>query len=207
MIIPAGLIAVVRAESMNECRTIAHGLIMAGVPTIELTMTSPDTLTILKEFASSDAVLGCGTVLDHDTCKACINAGARFIVSPVTDLAVLDAARRAGVPYVGGAATPCEVWESMRVGVDAVKLFPIGLLGGSKYLRTLREPFPALRAVVSGGIDPSDFGAYISAGAHAICIGGGVIDRPAARAGDVDSVAYHAQRVLLEIDKVKRITT
>ena len=202
--VPAGVIAVVRAASPGECRTIVRGLVRAAVPAIELTMTVPDAVTIIGEFAdggvaASRTVLGAGTVLDPAACAACVAAGATFIVSPVTEPGVLEQAHRRGVPYIGGALTPTEVLASMRAGSDAVKLFPVGAVGGVGYLRALREPLPALRAVVSGGITAGEAGGYLAAGAHAVCLGGALIDREAARRGDVDAVAIRARRVLEEI--------
>jgi 2-dehydro-3-deoxyphosphogluconate aldolase/(4S)-4-hydroxy-2-oxoglutarate aldolase len=199
--VPTGLIAVVRAAGTNECRTIVRGLIAAGVPTIEVTMTVPEALRVIEEFAAQDAAIGAGTVLDPEGCRACIDAGAAFVVSPATDAAVLDVAREAGVPYVGGALTPSEVVASLRAGVDAVKIFPIGLVGGPAYLRALREPFPELRAVVSGGVGPSDVEAYQAAGSHAICMGGALIDRRAALLGDHTMVARHAREVVATIER------
>lgn len=195
--VPDGVIAVVRAASAAECRTIVRGLIGAGVPAIELTMTVPDAVSLIGSFSGS--VVGAGTVLDPATCAACVSAGARFIVSPVTDLSVLDEAHRHGVPYVGGALTPTEVLASMRAGADAVKIFPIGAVGGAGYLRALREPLPGLRAVVSGGIAAGEVGGYRAAGAHAVCLGGALIDREAARNGDVGAVEAWARRVMHEI--------
>jgi 2-dehydro-3-deoxyphosphogluconate aldolase/(4S)-4-hydroxy-2-oxoglutarate aldolase len=87
----------------------------------------------------------------------------------------------------------------MRAGSDAVKLFPVGSVGGAGYLRALREPLPGLRAVVSGGIAAAEVPGYLAAGAHAVCLGGALIDRAAARRGDVDAVATHTRRVLDEI--------
>jgi 2-dehydro-3-deoxyphosphogluconate aldolase/(4S)-4-hydroxy-2-oxoglutarate aldolase len=197
--VPSGLIAVVRAASAQECRTIVRGLVQAGVPAIEVTMTVPDALTVLSEFAATEVVLGAGTVLDPEACQASVAAGASFIVSPVTDIAVLAQAHQCGVPYVGGALTPTEVVASMRAGSDAVKLFPIGAVGGLSYLRALRQPLPDLRAVVSGSMTPADAGAYLAAGAHAACMGSGLIDREAARAGDGDAVAAKARLVLREV--------
>jgi 2-dehydro-3-deoxyphosphogluconate aldolase/(4S)-4-hydroxy-2-oxoglutarate aldolase len=144
-------------------------------------------------------VLGAGTVLDPEACSDCAAAGAAFIVSPVTDPAVLARAHDRGVPYVGGALTPTEVLASMRAGSDAVKLFPVGSAGGAGYLRALREPLPGLRAVVSGGIAAAEVPGYLAAGAHAVCLGGALIDRAAAGRGDADAVAAHATRVLDEI--------
>ena len=201
--VPAGVIAVVRAPTAGQARAIVRGLILAAVPVVELTMTVPGAVRIIAEFAASalsrGTVLGAGTVLDPEACSACAAAGAAFIVSPVTDPAVLARAHDRGVPYVGGALTPTEVLASMRAGSDAVKLFPVGSVGGAGYLRALREPLPGLRAVVSGGIAAAEVPGYLAAGAHAVCLGGALIDRAAARRGDVDAVAAHARRVLDEI--------
>lgn len=195
--VPGGVIAVVRASAAAEGRTIVRGLIEAAVPAIELTMTVPGAVDILGSFmAGTGTVLGAGTVLDPQECADCVAAGARFIVSPVTEAGVLERAHRSGVPYVGGALTPTEVVASMRVGCDAVKLFPIGAVGGVSYLRALREPLPGLRAVVSGGIAADAAAGYLAAGAHAVCLGGALIDRDAARRGDAAGVAAHARRVM-----------
>jgi 2-dehydro-3-deoxyphosphogluconate aldolase / (4S)-4-hydroxy-2-oxoglutarate aldolase len=199
------VIAVVRAASAQECRTVLRGLIRAEVPAVELTMTVPDAVTLIREFAAylADAragtVLGAGTVLDSAQCAACVEAGARFVVSPVTDVSVLEEAHRRGVAYVGGALTPTEVLASMRAGADATKLFPVGSVGGAEYLRALREPLPELRAVVSGGIPADEIAGYFAAGAHAVCLGGALIDRQAARRGDATAVETRARRVMDQI--------
>jgi 2-dehydro-3-deoxyphosphogluconate aldolase/(4S)-4-hydroxy-2-oxoglutarate aldolase len=200
--VPAGVIAVVRAATAAECRTIVGGLIEAAVPAIEVAMTVPDAVRIIGEFAGAGAILGAGTVVDPATCAACADAGASFIVSPVTDADVLDQARQCGVPYVGGALTPTEVLASMRAGSDAVKIFPIGSVGGASYLRALREPLPGLRAVVSGGIGAGEASGYLAAGAHAVCLGGALIDREAARRGDAGAVQTWARRIMHEITEV-----
>ncbi len=224
--VPGGVIAVVRAASAAEARTIVHGLFLAAVPAVELTLTVPDAVQVIGEFVASGSVssgsvssgsvssgsvssgsvsgtvLGAGTVLDPAEAAACAAAGARFLVSPVTDAAVLAEAHRCGVPYVGGALTPTEVLASMRAGADAVKLFPVGSMGGAGYLRALREPLPGLRAVVSGGIAAGEVRDYLAAGAHAVCLGGALIDREAARRGDVDAVAAWARAALGRISAV-----
>ena len=209
--VPGGVIAVVRAASAAEARTIVRGLVRAGMPAVELTLTVPDAVQVIAEFAESGSVssgsvsgtvLGAGTVLDPAEAAACAAAGARFLVSPVTDAAVLAEAHRCGVPYVGGALTPTEVLASMRAGADAVKLFPVGSMGGAGYLRTLREPLAGLRAVVSGGIAAGEVRDYLAAGAHAVCLGGALIDREAARRGDVDAVAAWARAALDRISAV-----
>jgi 2-dehydro-3-deoxyphosphogluconate aldolase / (4S)-4-hydroxy-2-oxoglutarate aldolase len=203
-LVPAKLIAVVRAATAAEGRTIVHGLVRAAVPAVELTMTVPDAVAIIGEFAGlaargSGSALGAGTVLDPRDCAACADAGATFIVSPVTDLDVLGEAHRRGVAYIGGALTPTEVLASMRAGSDAVKIFPVGAVGGPAYLQALREPLPALRAVVSGGIAAAQASAYREAGAYAVCLGGALIDREAACRGDIEAVAARARQVMDEM--------
>ncbi len=196
------LIAVVRSASPLECRTIVRGLVEAGVPGIEITMTVPDGVQLIREFAPEPVVLGAGTVLDVATAEACVHAGAAFLVSPVSDAEVVGAAHDAGVPYVGGALTPTEIHASLRMGCDAVKIFPIGSIGGARYLETVREPLPELRAVVSGGVEPGDATAYFRAGAVALCMGGALIDRAAARRGDAKAVADKAAEALAAIGEV-----
>ena len=210
-VVPAGVIAVVRAASVDECRALVRGLIQAEVPAIELTLTVPDAVALIREFvtylagARAGTVLGAGTVLDSAQCAACAEAGARFIVSPVTDVSVLEEAHRRGAAYVGGALTPTEVLASMRAGADATKLFPIGSVGGAEYLRALREPLPELRAVVSGGISADEASGYFATGAHAVCLGGALIDRDAARRGDVTAVEAKARRVMGQLARGKNL--
>src|SRR5580698_986515 len=201
-VVPAGVIAVVRAATAAQARAIVHGLVRAAVPAIELTLTVPGALTILAEAARAVARPGSGTVLGRRACQEAVAAGARFVVSPVTDPPVLEQAHRDGVPYVGGALTPTEVLASMRAGADAVKLFPVGSVGGAAYLRALREPLPGLRAVVSGGIGAADAQGYLAAGAHAVCLGGALIDRAAASRGDVGAVAARARQGLAQVREV-----
>lgn len=193
------LIAVVRAAAAAECLTIVEGLVEAGVPGIEVTMTVPGAVEALAALGDVGATIGAGTVLDVEVARACIEAGARFIVSPVTEASVLAEAHGRGVPYVGGALSPSEIDRAGRAGCDAVKIFPISAVGGVDYLRAVREPLPGIRAVVSGGVRAADIDSYFSAGAVAVCLGGALIDRQAARAGDVAGVAARAAQVLASI--------
>lgn len=194
-----GLIGVIRTQSTDECRTIVRGLLEGGVQWIEITMTVPDALRVVEEFASG-AQIGVGTILDVVTCQRALDAGARFLVSPVTNAEVAGLAQAAQLPYVPGALTPNEVHTAMELGATAVKLFPADVLGGPAYVRTLREPFPDLRAVISGGVQASDFAPYIAAGAEGFCLGSAVIDREAAARGDIAGVALKARAVQAAYD-------
>jgi 2-dehydro-3-deoxyphosphogluconate aldolase/(4S)-4-hydroxy-2-oxoglutarate aldolase len=109
---------------------------------------------------------------------------------------VLAVTHELGVEYVAGALTPNEIYQTVQLGADAVKIFPIGPVGGVTYLKAILEPLPGIRAVVSGGVGVADVEAYRSAGAHSICLGGAFVDRVAARAGDVAGVRRHALKVM-----------
>jgi 2-dehydro-3-deoxyphosphogluconate aldolase/(4S)-4-hydroxy-2-oxoglutarate aldolase len=140
--------------------------------------------------------VGAGTVLGVDQARRCIAAGAGYLVSPCTDLAVLEVAVSEGVPLVSGAATPTEIQRAHLAGAAAVKLFPINLLGGVAFVRAVREPMPEPRLVVSGGVTVEQLADLFAVGVHAACLGREIIDGDAAAAGDVDAVAAQASRVL-----------
>jgi 2-dehydro-3-deoxyphosphogluconate aldolase/(4S)-4-hydroxy-2-oxoglutarate aldolase len=197
------LIAVVRGDTADECRVLIRGVIAAGIEGVEITMTIPGGVDLIEEFASLDVVVGAGTVLDARAAADCVAAGARFVVSPVSDEDAARVVHDAARPYVGGALTPTEIVESLRIGCDAVKIFPIGAVGGPGYLRTVREPFPELRAVVSGGVVPADVAEYRRAGAASICMGGALLDRDAGRRGDVEAVTAKAAAVLSQLEEAR----
>jgi 2-dehydro-3-deoxyphosphogluconate aldolase / (4S)-4-hydroxy-2-oxoglutarate aldolase len=194
--VPTGIIAVVRAPSLEQGRIIVAGLARAGVDAIEITMTVPNAIDLIEEFRDLDTVIGAGTILTVAQCRDALAAGATFIVAPSTNLEVLSVAHAADAAYIGGALTPNEVEATERAGSDAVKIFPIATVGGPDYLKALREPYPELRAVVSGGVTVADIPKYVSAGAYAICLGGAIIDRDAAARSDIDGVAQRASEIL-----------
>jgi 2-dehydro-3-deoxyphosphogluconate aldolase/(4S)-4-hydroxy-2-oxoglutarate aldolase len=125
-----------------------------------------------------------------------IDAGASFIVSPVLDEGVLAAAARCAIPAIPGALTPNEILQAHRAGAAAVKVFPIGSVGGVAYIRSINEPFTDIPLVVSGGIQIADVSAYLAAGCRAVCLGGALIDRAAAKAGDIGTVTAYARAIL-----------
>jgi len=194
---PAGILAVIRADTAAAAYTIGLGLAEAGVDGVEITFTVPDALGVIERLAREAACpVGAGTVLGEDDARAAIERGATFVVSPDLRPAVVVAARAGGAASVPGALTPGEVGRCLDAGADAVKIFPVGALGGPAYIRTLSEPFPGVDWVVSGGISPEQIAEYRSVGVRAICMGGALIDRGAAAAGDVAAVARHGRAVL-----------
>lgn len=196
-LVPTGILGVIRAPAPEIALTIATGLARAGVDAVEITFTVPDAAAVIADFApSADIPVGAGTVRSVADCEAAIAAGATFVVSPDFDRQVLETAHRLGAAAVPGALTPSEVGRCIDAGADAVKVFPVGAVGGPRYIRTLNEPFPGVRWVVSGGVTPRDVAAYLEAGTHTVCMGGALIDAAAAEQGDVSAVQRHAADVL-----------
>ena len=190
-----GLIAVVRQSSAEAGRFVARSFLEAGLDLVEVTLTTPGALDLISEFEGSGARLGAGTVLDADQARACLAAGASFLVSPVLDVDVAAIARDEGVDYVPGATTPGEVHAALRQGAEVVKVFPVDVMGGADYIRTLRAPFPQLRTVVSGGVDVADFAEYLAAGAEGICVGAELLDSVALEEHDLQRQVAHVARV------------
>lgn len=197
---PDGVILVVRAASEDEALTICRGVAAAGLTTIEVTRTVPGATKVLRALAVDRTLtLGAGTVREPDDVDRMVDAGATFIVSPVANPAVIDRADRLDVTMVAGGLTPTEVEAAWKLGVAAVKIFPVGSVGGVSYVRAIREPLPDVELIVSGGIDPLDVGSYRSVGCRSVCLGGSLVDREAARRLDIEGVRRHAATVVQSI--------
>ena len=195
--VPSGVIAVIRAATTEEAWIAVRGLADAGVDAIEITFTVPDAPALIERASRALGIpVGAGTVRTSGQCAAAVAAGAAFVVSPGFTAEVVSKAHDLDVPVVPGALTPTEVERCVAAGAEAVKIFPIDAVGGAGYLKSLSEPYPGVRWVASGGISPDLVPAFRAAGAHAVCMGGALIDRMAARAGDVAGVAAVAKERL-----------
>lgn len=173
-----GLIAVVRARAANQVLPLADALLAGGIRAIEITMTTPDAISCIREavrhFAGSPALIGVGTVLDPDTCKRTIDAGAEFIVSPIVRPELLPAAQAAGRPVMLGAYSPTEAQTVHQSGADFVKLFPADTLGPA-YIKALRAPLPHLKIVPTGGVTLENVAEFFKAGCPAVGVGSSLI--------------------------------
>jgi 2-dehydro-3-deoxyphosphogluconate aldolase/(4S)-4-hydroxy-2-oxoglutarate aldolase len=187
------VVAVVRATRVADPAGLAKTLAEAGIRCVEFTFTIADVLETIEAAASSGALVGAGTVLDAGQARRAIEAGARFVVSPTLEPALVEAAR--GIPVFLGAFTPTEVMAAHRAGATAVKLFP-ARLGGPSYLRDLRGPFPGISFVPSGGIDQSNALGFLEAGAVAVYAGSSLVPAEAVATGDHDEIARGARAFL-----------
>ncbi len=182
-----GIVPVIRAESAAQARAACEAVCDGGVPIVEITMTVPGAIGVIAELARTvgDQVLvGAGTVLDADTALRCVDAGARFLVSPGFDAATVDFARNNGVLTMAGALTPTEVITAWKRGADFVKVFPCGAVGGPKYIKALKGPLPQIPMVPTGGVNLQTAAEFIAAGAEALGIGGELISAEFLRAGN-----------------------
>jgi len=189
----ARLLVVVRAGRAEECPPVVDALVDAGIRSIELTLTTPGIMTALPDLiARYDGVadLGVGTITACDEVDAAVAAGARYLVTPISDAALVEHAVATGVPVVPGGLTPTELHGSWRAGAAAVKVFPAGQVTPG-YVADLRGPFPDIQVVPSGGIDLEGARAWLRAGAAAVSVGGPLLG-DAFRGGDLDALRGRA---------------
>lgn len=201
----AKLIVVVRAADAADYDRVLDALIGAGIRSVELTLTTPGTIDrlpkLLAQFGDA-ADIGVGTVIDGQQVTAAVEAGAHYLVTPITAPDLVDAANRAGVPIVPGGLTPTELLAAWRAGAAAVKIFPAGLVGPG-YLKDLRGPFPDMTAVPSGGVDLEGAAAWLRAGAAAVSVGGPLLG-DALRGGDLGALR---DRAMAFVATCERVTT
>ncbi len=202
----AGVIPVVRARSAEEAFAVVEAIRTGGVPILEITMTVPGAVEVIGRLAErygDEVVLGAGTVLDPETARACILAGARFVVSPSLNLATIEMCRRYSVAVMPGALTPTEVVTAWQAGADAVKVFPCSAVGGASYLKALKAPLPQIDLVPTGGVSQATAAEFIRAGAWALGVGADLVDLKAIRAGTPEKVT-EAAKAYIEIVKQAR---
>ena len=191
-----GLIPVIRARSADEAAQAVDAIQAGGVGVLEITMTVPGAVELIREVArrASDALVGAGTVLDPETAKRCIEAGARFVVSPALNLDTVATCREAGIAVIPGALSPTEVVTAWRAGADLVKVFPAGAVGGPSYIKALKAPLPQIELVPTGGVNLKTAGDFIRAGAAALGVGGDLVDLAALRRGEASVLTERARQ-------------
>ena len=184
-ILDCGLVAVVRADSGALLAGVVKALAEGGVTAAEITFTVPDALEVIRQVrkeVGDSVVLGAGTVLDPETARAALLAGAEYIVSPTVNVDVIRLCRRYDKVVMPGALSPTEVLAAWEAGADIVKIFPADL-GGPPYLKALRGPLPQIRMMPTGGVDLNTAEAFLSAGACCLGVGGSLVEPGAVAAG------------------------
>ena len=170
-ILEIGVMPVVRACSAAEARLAAQAVCDGGIPIVEITMTVPGAIEVIRELrksAASGVLIGAGTVLDAEAARRCLDAGAEFLVSPGLDIPTVEFAARARHAHAGRRSDATEVITAWNAGSDLVKVFPCGQVGGAKYIKSLKGPFPQIPLVPTGGVNLNTAAEFIEAGAAAL---------------------------------------
>lgn len=194
-----GIVPVLRATSAEQAMTIADAIVAGGVTALEITMTVPGAIQVIEQLVKHQGdklLIGAGTVLDAETARACILAGAQFVVSPALNVHTIELCRRYSVPVMPGALTPTEVVTAWQAGADVVKVFPCSALGGAKYLKALHGPLPQIQLIPTGGVSLSTAEDFLKAGAFALGVGSDLVDAKAASEGRVQVITENARKYI-----------
>jgi len=200
-----GIIPAVRLESEAEAFFAAEAISGSGIPIVEVTMTSPGAIRVIAQLTKfgSDMIVGAGTVLDVETARQCLDAGAVFITSTGFDPEIVAFAASNGIAMLPGALTPSEVMAAWKAGCDFVKVFPCAPVGGPEYIRALKAPFPQIPLIASGGVNQKNAADYILAGAAALGIGQHLIHRNAIKRRQRERIHELARRYKTMLDEAR----
>jgi 2-dehydro-3-deoxyphosphogluconate aldolase/(4S)-4-hydroxy-2-oxoglutarate aldolase len=201
-----GVVPVLRTLSPSEATDIAEILFDAGLGVVEVPLTVPCATAVIRRLQErfGDALLvGAGTVLGSGLAQTCIEAGARFVVSPAFDLGTVRVCQEQGVPVFPGALTPTEILTAWQAGADMVKVFPASAVGGPSYLRAIKAPLPFVELLPTGGVSLETAGDFIRAGASALGVGNDLVDVPALRGGRRALIADRAERYLRAVAEAR----
>ncbi|MFH1742324.1 MAG: bifunctional 2-keto-4-hydroxyglutarate aldolase/2-keto-3-deoxy-6-phosphogluconate aldolase [bacterium] len=204
-IIDCGVVAVIRADRSDELMQVAHALVKGGIVTLEVTMTTPGAVDVIKAVATElrdKVIIGAGTVLDPETARAVILAGAEFIVAPTVNPATIALCRRYSKVVIPGAFTPTEILTAWECGADIVKVFPATAVG-PKYLKDIKGPLPQIRLSPTGGVSLENAGEFIKCGACCIAVGGNLVSKKALANKDWDSITEAARQFIEEVKKAR----
>jgi 2-dehydro-3-deoxyphosphogluconate aldolase/(4S)-4-hydroxy-2-oxoglutarate aldolase len=200
-----GVVAVIRLQDGSKLRAVVNALARGGITALEVTMTVPRAIELIAEIAPSlppGFLLGAGTVVDPDTARAAVKAGARYIVSPVFRPAVVEAAHAAGAAAMPGCFSPTEILAAWDAGADVVKVFPATALGPG-YFKDLKGPMPHVRLMPTGGVSLENAAEWIRAGAVAVGVGGALVDPKLVAAGDFAGITERARRFVERVRQAR----
>ena len=205
-LIDLGIVPIVRTDSADAAIRAMQAVYRGGIRAAEITMTVPGAIKALEKLADEFGdrmILGAGTVLDPETARACMLAGAEFFVTPALNLKTIEMARRYSKVIMPGALTPTEILAAWEAGADAVKVFPCGAMGGSKYIKAVKAPFPHIELVPTGGVNLDTTADFLRAGACAVGVGSELIDAATIKAGTFEVFEERARQFLAVIQKTR----
>lgn len=205
LLLDSGVIGVVRAESSEKLLKVARAIKKGGVSCIEIAMTTPNALSVIEEVSEGldEVLIGAGTVLDAETARLAILAGAEYLVSPTTNLGMIEMARRYDKLVAPGAFTPTEVMEAWEAGADIVKIFPASRLG-PKFISDVKAPLPQVSLMPTGGVSKENAVDFISAGADVVCVGSALLDKEAMANENYDALTQNARELVQAVEKGRK---
>ncbi len=194
-----GIVPVVRAATVEDATRAVEAICKGGILIVEITMTVPNATSVIRHVMreyGSTTLIGAGTVTTGEQAEQCIHAGAEFIVSPGLSIPVLLAAQACGKLAIPGALSPTELMHAQDNGAKLIKIFPCGNVGGPKYLRSLKAPFPNAALIPTGGVNASNAADYISAGAFALGVGADLVNADDLRNGNLAKITQAARELV-----------
>ncbi len=197
-----GIVGIIRANNSNELIEAAEAIQTGGINVIEITMTIPDALRVITEVSTrfgNTVLIGVGSVLDSETARTAMLAGAEFVVSPVTKPEVIEICNRYGKVVIPGAFTPTEILTAWELGADYVKVFPSTVMGPS-YIKDIKAPLPQIPLIPTGGINPENAAEYMSAGAAALGVGSFLVSRSLIEARDFNELTVRAKKLAIAVN-------
>jgi 2-dehydro-3-deoxyphosphogluconate aldolase/(4S)-4-hydroxy-2-oxoglutarate aldolase len=203
-----GIIPVVRAASVEEANRAVEAICAGGIPVVEITMTVPNAITVIRELMQrrgGDVLIGAGTVTNAEQAESCVRAGAQFLVSPGLSTSVLSVARVNNRLAIPGALTPTELMNAQELGARLIKIFPCGNLGGPKYLKSLKAPFPHAQLIPTGGVNAGNAAEFMAAGAYALGVGADLIDAAALREGNLEKITAAAKELVQAVASARPV--
>lgn len=205
-LVDIGVVAIVRTASSEQALRAVEAIYRGGIRAVEVTMTVPEAIRALEKLADQfgdQIVLGAGTVLDPETARMCMLAGAEFFVTPSLKLATIEMVKRYSKVILPGALTPTEVLTAWEAGADAVKIFPAGNMGGPKYIKALKGPLPHVEMVPTGGVNLETTAEFLRAGACAVAVGGELVDAKSCQQGNYQVFEERARQYLAKVKEAR----
>jgi 2-dehydro-3-deoxyphosphogluconate aldolase/(4S)-4-hydroxy-2-oxoglutarate aldolase len=203
----SGVVGVFRTDDTDKLIPASIALHKGGISCIEYTMTMPNASRLIEDAVNKlpgDIIIGAGTVLDSETARIAILSGAKFVVSPLCDLKMIELCHRYGVPIMPGALTPSEIMLAWRNGADMVKIFPVSSVG-SEYIKHILGPFPSLRLMATGEITAQNIKEYIAAGIEVVGVGGHFLDPRAFAEGRFEVLTGIAQKLVNDVYEARKV--
>jgi 2-dehydro-3-deoxyphosphogluconate aldolase/(4S)-4-hydroxy-2-oxoglutarate aldolase len=201
-----GIVPIVRTDSAEKALRAAQAICRGGLRALEVTMTVPKAIQVIEKVADefgAEMLIGAGSVLDAETARACMLAGAEFFVTPSLNLKTIEICHRYGKLVMPGALTPTEVLTAWEAGADLVKIFPCGNVGGPNYIKALKAPLPQVPMVPTGGVSLDNTAEFFKAGASAVAVGSELCDKQATAEGRFEVIEQNARQFLEVVRKAR----